>query len=197
MWRSVNNVRTCFLWYCFNMKNISIEYAHIYSNSSISKEQEISLKALDEIKEQSKSLVVLVDDYSFPDPTFDYNTFALWLSEKGYSPNLIMRESQLIPLCDQVISILKNSILKNEIVTYIQNKKYPCSVFIASWYLLRLGKLKHSDFSDVECAKKLINILPESFRAFEEKALDIIRGTQYSDCVNQIENRYFEGRSII
>ncbi len=178
------------------MKDVSIEYAHIYTNSKIGEEQELSLKALDEIREQNESLVVMVDDYSFPDPTFNYDTFTAWLAEHGHKPNVVMRESQLIPLCDQVLFILEDGDLKEEIVNYIKAKKYPCSLFIASWYLLRLGKLNHPGFPESEYATRLVNILPESFKPFEEKGFEIIKATAYSESVNKIENRYFKGRMI-
>jgi hypothetical protein len=178
------------------MKDVSIEYAHIYTNSRISEEHELSLKELDAIREQSESLVVMVDDYSFPDPTFDYGTFTAWLSEKGHTPNVVMRESQLIPLCDDTLRLMPDGKLKTEMIEYIKAKKYPCSLFIASWYLLRLGKLTHSDFPKEEYAERLINILPESFKPFEDKAIDIITSTEHRDVVSSIRNVYLPGRLI-
>lgn len=178
------------------MKNKSIEYAHIYTNSKIDQEHELSLKELSNIYENGDSLVVMVDDYSFPDPTFDYESFANWLSEKGYKPNVVIRESQLIPLCDQVISLIENTELKDELIKYVQSKKYPCSLFIASWYLVRLGKIQNSIFPEQEYAHALVNILPESFKPFEEKAFEIIKHTQYSEVLTCITNHYIQGREI-
>lgn len=178
------------------MKDISIEYSHIYANSEIGEEQELSLKVLGSVRESRESLVVMVDDYSFPDPTFDYDYFTSWLADHGHRPDLVMRESQLIPLCDQVLSMLQNDDLKDEIVSYIKTKKYPCSLFIASWYLLRLGKLSHPGFPESEYANRLVNILPESFKPFEDKGFEIIVATPHSGCVDKIENRYFRGRLI-
>ncbi len=179
------------------MKSISIEYAHIYTNSKIGEEHKISLKALGEINEPNASFVVLVDDYSFPDPTFDYVSFTNWLTEHGHAPNVVLRESQLIPLCDQALILIQSHTLKSEIASYIQEKKYPCSLFIASWYLLRLGRFIHPNFPESEYASRLINILPESFKPFEEKGLEIIRATPYAELVNNIENRYFQGRKLV
>lgn len=181
-------------------KNISIEYAHIYTNSRISDEQKLSLEILENISREygreSMSFVVMVDDYSFPDPTFNYGSFTAWLAEQGHKPNVVMRESQLIPQCDKVLWEMSDDDLKDELVDYIKAKKYPCSLFIAAWYLLRLGKLKHPEFPESEYASRLINILPESFKPFEEKGFEIIRKTQFSELVNKIENRYIEGRLI-
>ena len=178
------------------MKDISIEYAHIYTNSKIGEEHKLSLKQLSAVRGPKESLVVMVDDYSFPDPTFDYVSFTTWLTEQGHKPDLVIRESQLIPQCDQVLILMAEGKLKEEIVEYIKSKKYPCSLFIATWYLLRLGKLKHPEFPESEYASRLINILPESFKPFEEKGFEIIHNTQFSELVNKIENRYIEGRLI-
>jgi len=178
------------------MKEVSIEYAHIYTNSKIGEEHELSLKQLSNIRGTNESLVVMVDDYSFPDPTFDYDSFTAWLAEQGHKPDLVMRESQLIPQCDQVLSLMNEGKLKEEICDYVKSKKYPCSLFIAAWYLLRLGKLKHREFPENECSERLINILPRSFEPFEEKGFEIIRSTQYAELADKIENRYIEGRVI-
>ncbi len=179
------------------MKKISVEYAHIYTNSKISEEHELSLQVLKELDTSESSLVVLVDDYSFPDPTFDYVEFTHWLSENGHQPDIVMRESQLMPVCDQLLQVMDDSDLKREIIQYIQTKKYPCSLFIAGWYLLRLGVLKDSSFPDFEVCENLINILPESFKSFEDKGIEIIKASPYADKVNNIENRYFQGRPLI
>ncbi|MEX0931885.1 MAG: hypothetical protein WDZ88_04000 [Candidatus Paceibacterota bacterium] len=178
------------------MKDVSIEYAHIYTNSKIGEEHELSLKQLKDVYESNKSLVVMVDDYSFPDPTFDYDSFTAWLAEQGYKPAVVIRESQLIPQCDQVLGLMAESKLKEEIIDYIKSKKYPCSLFVATWYLLRFGKLAHPGFPESEYSERLINILPESFKPFEEKGFEIIRSTQYVELVDKIENRYIAGRLI-
>lgn len=181
------------------MKDVSIEYAHIYTDKHINEEHEFSLEILAELKGQNdwnSSLVVMIDDYSFPDPTFDYAGFVDWLSDKGFKPDVVFRESQLIPLCDEVLKLVSNSKLKEQLADYIRTKKYPCSLFIAAWYLLRLGHLKYALFDEAEVATKLINILPISFKPFEEKAIEIINSTSYSKATENIENRYFEGRLI-
>lgn len=181
---------------------VSIEYAHIYSNQAIDAEHELSLKVLGDLKHrletkgQDYSLLVLVDDYSFPDPTFDYDGFSDWLGQHGLKPDLLFRESQLIPLCDEVIGLIENQRLRNQTTQYIQGKKYPCSLFIASWYLLRLGKLEDPRFPKMLQAEKLINILPRSFEPFERQALEIIGATKFAEVLGNIEYEYIEGRAI-
>ncbi len=178
------------------MKNLSIEYAHIYTNDKIGEEHELSLKVLDELQKEDAALVIMVDDYSFPDPEFNYGELFGWLSERGHKPDLMIRESQLIPLCDEVLKFIEDKKLKEEIAGYVRAKKYPCSLFIATWYLLRLGKIESTLFPKDLVAEKLVNILPESFKPFEEKGIEIIRSTKFADSADKIEWKYFEGRKI-
>lgn len=182
------------------MKTISVEYAHIYTNSHISEEHEKSLSVLNEVKaahsDAKINLVVMVDDYSFPDPTFDYNEFGVWLEQRGHKPNLMIRESQLIPLCDKVIEMINDDELSLSIVDYVKAKKYPCSLFIAAWYLARLGYLESSLVPKELVSDSLINVLPESFRPFEDKGLEIIAATAYADATKRIEYKFIEGRLI-
>ena len=183
------------------MKDYSIEYAHIYTNQEIDLEHEFSTNILQDVFSEfagTKSLVVMVDDYSFPDPTFNYTELNIYLSGKGFNPDLLLRESQLISACDIVLEKINNNKLKKTFINYIiSNKKYPCSLFIATWYLLRLGKIESPLFDENLIAKKLINILPKSFEPFEERALEIIKDTEFKDSVQDIENKYFDGRIII
>lgn len=184
------------------MKSVSIEYAHIYTNQKIDKEHTLSLEILGELrqqldkKNQTYNLVIMVDDYSFPDPSFDYADFSSWLEGKGHKLDFIIRESQLIPACDDVLKNVLDAGLKEQITDYIKTKKYPCSLFIATWYLLRLGYVQHPLFDTSFQAEKLVNILPTSFKPFEDKALEIIRSTPFRDAASKIEYKFFEGRLI-
>ena len=184
------------------MKDLSIEYAHIYTNDKIGKEHEVSLDVLRKLTEEASkegesiSLVILIDDYSFPDPSFDYEKFSAWLSENGFKPDLIFRESQLIPLCDEVLNHLHDDKLHEQLNDYIKTKKYPCSLFIAAWYLLRLGFIEYPTFPKNLCAKELINILPESFKPFEDKGLEIMAKTDFPNSPHSVKHHYIEGRLL-
>lgn len=180
--------------------NVSIEYAHIYTNREIDEEHQTSLDILEGLKDElgasETSLVVMVDDYSFPDPTFNYDEFIMWLDAQGHKPDLMIRESQLIPVCDIVLSKMPDNKMKRRIISYIQDNKYPCSLFIAAWYLVRLGYLQSDIFPTHLSAKRLVNILPESFKPFEEEGLKIIRSTEFKEAAEKIDYRFFEGRLI-
>lgn len=179
------------------MKDLSLEYAHIYTNSHVNDEHVLALEILKPYAQKKKnSLVVMVDDYSFPDPTFNYDEFIEWLDSKQSRPDIVIRESQLIPYCDKVINLIRNESLKNNLISYIQRGKYPCSLFIATWYLIRLGKIRSDLFPEQEVSKKLLNILPKSFRPFEEKAQEIIEATIFKNQMINIKYKYFAGRDI-
>jgi hypothetical protein len=183
-------------------KDLSVEYAHIYTNQRIGKEQELTLEVLNEArseayeKGETTSLVVMVDDYSFPDPSFDYDEFITWLGKEGRAPEIVFRESQLIPVCDEVLGLIEDKKLKEQLTDYIKAKKYPCSLFIAAWYLLRLGSLTSPLYPEELQAERLLNILPYSFKPFEDKGLEIIQSTEYEDLVESINYRFIHGRLI-
>ncbi len=183
------------------MTHTSIEYAHIYTNQHITEEHELSVSILrdfmaNESNNDTSSLVVLVDDYSFPDPSFSYDHFSNWLQQQGFKPELMLRESQLIPECDLVLTMIENNKLKQQITEYIKAKKYPCSLFIAAWYLVRFGKIPATYFPESLKADRLLNILPDSFKPFEDKAIDILSNTEFRACVDNIGYKFIQGRLI-
>jgi hypothetical protein len=184
------------------MRELSIEYSHIYTNQRIGEEHELSVKelkkALGLTLPNEAILTVLVDDYSFPDPTFNYDEFIDWLDDKGYKPDIVLRESQLIPVCDEIIKLMPDeNKLRLQLVDYVKAKKYPCSLFIAAWYLLRLGYIEHPIYDAKYSAKRLLNILPESFKPFEDAGLEIIKSTPHKDAIDNIDYRWIEGRLIV
>lgn len=182
--------------------DVSVEYAHIYTNGRVEEEHHLSMEVLGRLRGEGvlapgvASLVVMVDDYSFPDPSFDYDAFLAWLAGEGFPPDVLFRESQLIPLCDEVLRMVADRKLRAQIEDYVRARKYPCSLFVAAWYLLRLGHLRHPLFPPDLVAARLVNILPESFRPFEEKALEIISKTPAAGELASIEHMYFEGRLL-
>lgn len=184
------------------MKKVSIEYAHVYTNQDFNLECILFKNNLDKLLETTErdevSLVVMVDDYSFPDPNFNYLNFVNHVQNStNYTIDILIRESELIKYCDIVLNEISDSALKNELTTWITlNKKYPCSLFIATWYLIRLGKIESKLLKKDHTAKKLVNILPDSFSKFENKGFEIITNTKWTASVDVIENVYIEGRGI-
>lgn len=183
------------------VNDVSIEYAHIYTNNKIADEQKLSLEILKKIQAEetgyTKSFVVVVDDYSFPDPTFNYDEYTAWLDTMGFKPDAVFRASQLLSACDEVLRLMQNKTLKNQFIDLIATKKYPVALVIAAWYLLRLGCITHPEFDNQLTARRLVNILPMSFKPFEDQALEIIKTTRFSGHIAQIKDRYIEGRLVV
>jgi hypothetical protein len=173
----------------------SIEYSHIYTNEQINDEHAVSIRHLKAVtneldKNGSKyNLCVMVDDYSFPEHFFDYNGLLNWLEKKNAEPHLLVKESRLIPGVDEVLSHIKNAKRQKQLRSYIERKRYPCSLFIAAWYLGRLGKLEAVSFVG-HTAERLINVLPSRFKPFEDEAMAIIGSTRFADCSPAIKNVY-------
>lgn len=185
------------------MKKISIEYAHIYTNQNLNLECSLFKEQIDAVLKTTErddvSLVVMVDDYSFPDPNFDYSGFVSYVENStNYTIDNLIRESELIKYCDIVLGEINDISVKNELTDWIvNNKKYPCSLFIATWYLIRLGKIESEVLKKDYIAERLINILPSSFSKFENKGFEIISKTKWGVSTGNIENIYIEGRSIV
>jgi hypothetical protein len=176
----------------------SIEYCHIYTNEDISDEHVASIEALRTIvgnlRDQGAtySFCVMVDDYSFPEtsPSFDYDRLLQWLAGQQAAPHFLVKEGSLVRAADEVIELIGNQRRKHALQNYIKRKRYPCSLFIAAWYLARLGKLRTIPKSEVPHARQLINILPARFEPFECEATDILSCTPYAGVVHAITNEY-------
>ena len=181
----------------------SIEYCHIYTNEDINDEHAASVEALRAIVSNLRNqgttyaLCVMVDDYSFPEtsPNFDYDKLLQWLADQQAAPHFLIKEGSLTRAADEVIELIGNQRRKRTLQNYIKRKRYPCSLFIATWYLARLGKLRTVPEAEITHARQLINILPARFEPFECEATDILSYTPYADVLHAITNEYIGLRS--
>lgn len=181
----------------------SIEYCHIYTNEDVSDDHIASVEALQEIVDEfhrqgtTYNLCVLIDDYSFPETslTFDYDRLLQWLTEQQAAPHFLINEASLVRAADEVTGLITDQQRRRTLQKYIKHKRYPCSLFIATWYLARLGRLRTVAESEIPHATRLINILPERFDPFESEARDILSATPYVDVLNCITNKYIGAHS--
>ena len=182
----------------------NIEYAHIYADKDLGKEQKQSIKelhrAIKRLKRLKKSYVlsVLIDEYNPIENTLDIKKFLAELKELDARPNFLMLESRLVRYKNSLLKKMTGKI-KREYEKYIkEHSKVPCSFLIAVWHLKRLGLLKDRDgeihrlsrakqFS----ANKIITILPKKYQAVECKALDIIEATDFKNQVTNISHIFF------
>lgn len=182
------------------MKDINVEFAHIYTNETISSEHYRAAQILKENKVLWEgtgldySVCVLIDDYNPSESFLDVGGFLKELELIEAKPDYVVWESSLVGINGRLLNDMSGKI-KREYESYIEkNNKYPCSFLVAVWNLLRLGVYSSdsieslsgarpfSDKSDY-CGKQIISILPARYAGVEKKALDIIRSTDYYDSV--------------
>ena len=189
------------------MTKYSIEFAHIYLNQSIGKEHERSVRLFHKLanelhkKEEDFSSLVLVDDYNATERILDVQELVNFFQEKGARPDFVAYESKLTTAAQKVLDMSHGSEKKLAHSFYATNGKLPCSLFIATWYLIRLGKIEvEEDFidwdlslrSEFETAEKLINILPDYYKGVEKRAMKLLQEGPYADVVSLIDNQYFD-----
>lgn len=177
------------------MKDYSIECAKDYKSSESDKILLSELKTLKaNLADEGKtfSQVLLVDDSTYPDKSYDLHNAVSWLESANLKPDLVFRESQLKDACDEVLKIIDFDKLDPMLAKHLQGDKkyYNPSLYLAVWYLVRLGYLKHDQCDKDGCANKLINILPSSFELDDGGALEIIKATPYSEAALKVENRF-------
>ncbi len=187
------------------MNNYGIEYSHIYTDQSFDEEQS---NGINELKKKESSLnnnpspsrLVLIDDYSpaISFERFNLQSFLKQLEENKALPDVIVRESSLTKFCQMTLDLMVDGRVKHQLMRYIQSrKKFPCSLFIASWYLLRLGAFGKPRVEiaygneDKIFSKEIITILPDSFQTPERNATDIISSTKFNDLNKKIERIFF------
>lgn len=188
------------------MNNYGIEYSHIYTNQSFGDEQ---MKGINELKNLEKRLqgkgfstsrLILVDDYSpaISFDRFDFNTFLAHLKTSNALPDTIVMESEIAKYCKITLDLIDDKRIKHQLERYVESrKKFPCSLFIAAWYLLRLGAFGQESIkvaygnSEKIFSDRIITILPDSFQTPENNAFEIVRATKFKNLDSRIERIFF------
>jgi hypothetical protein len=189
------------------MPTCGIEYAHIYTNQCFSGEHIESIRRLQQYESSIDRRnvvirrIILLDDYSpakAPDKEMT-ETFLLELAKYDALPDLILAESALVPYCQDVVSMIGDKRLKRRLVRYIESRgKFPCSLFIAAWYLLRLGAFGKPTLlcllgqTEDLFTDRLMTILPNKFESPETEALEIIKSTESSELLRLIQHQFFQ-----
>lgn len=185
--------------------DLGIEYAHIYVDRHFSDEQAKSITLLKDIEKSVKykdtSRIILVDDYSpnISFDKFDFQEFINELKNLNSEPDVVVAESELVEYCKVTLSSIRDKRTRKSVSNYVDaNQKYPCSLFIASWYLLRLGV--YGD-PQLRCllghqsqllSKEIVTIVPSLYKSYEERALKIIEATDHSYLSKNIKQIFYE-----
>jgi hypothetical protein len=188
------------------MNNYGIEYAHIYTDQSFGNEQIRGINELNNLekrlreKELSTSRLILIDDYSpaVSFNRFDFDSFFKNLKKLNALPDVVVMESEIAKCCEITLGLISDNRLKRQLEKYVESrKKYPCSLLIASWYLLRLGAFGQDSMKVVYgnslkiFSDRIITILPDSFQTPENNASEIIKSTKFKDLDSKIERIFF------
>lgn len=179
--------------------DFNIEYAHIYSNEIFGQEHQDSLAVLKLVLEimesggHSYNLNLLIDEYHPEAKDLDINDFIAKLKEQGFAPDYLYLESELHNDVNLLLDVLTEEKYLNDYNKYFKkNGKSPCSYLIANWYLKRLGCLPINNLQKIPagskpfCGRKIINILSEKYKNNEAKAIELLKHSQYRDCVDDI-----------
>lgn len=176
----------------------SIEYSHIYKDQRIGEQHLASIDRLHELESDGDKRVVMIDDYSPDYGDLDYDEFIEFLSDNDAEPDVVITESSLVPHSLNLIDMLVDKKKKRELQRYInKNGKVPCSLFIATWYMIRLGKLDHDGIIPIKgniddvVGDEVLTILPESFVTPESRADSIIRAVGDEAITGMITRDFF------
>lgn len=178
----------------------SVEFFHIYTDEEIGSVHEASVHYLKEAQKAWKfnnGLIVLIDNYNPTKHTLREEDVFHYLNEQGVSPVFWAYEADLIDNAKQLLESITSPKLQRSYSNYVEkNKKYPCSLLTATWYLTRLGVLptqviKARNGQEYVPADRLINILPQDYEKIEVKALELIQKSEYSQQVHHIQDLFF------
>lgn len=179
-------------------KNLSIEYAHIYTDEEFNIEHTNSVKQLHKLedwlgKDYDITRLILIDDYSPDEDTLDQNGFMHKLDDIEGSPDFVVNESAMAEVALEFLATVHKARLKKSYDRYIESKGgyIPCSLFIATWYMIRLGLISTPEV-DIPIADRTITVLPSRFRNVEERGIELIRNSDYAESVRNIEQYFFD-----
>lgn len=113
------------------------------------------------------------------------------LDSKNAKPDAVILESALAEVCKKLVPLIKDKSIRKSLTHYYKTRqKWPCSLCVAAWYLVRLGKLEYKKADLV--SQKIISILPDRFETPEAKARNIIQATEFKESLDNIEIIFFE-----
>jgi hypothetical protein len=185
------------------MPKYSIEFFHIYMDETIGPQHTASIDYLRKVQEawSNHELTILLDDYNAKEKNITPDEILEFLDSRGVKPDFWAYESELVANSNILLDKITKPKLKDQYLRYIsQRHKYPCSLLAASWYLTRLGKLDHEgvlrspnggNLNNFVPAGRLINILPLSFKPVEERILNLIANSEFSECKDKIQDLFY------
>lgn len=181
----------------------SVEISHIYLDQSFSNDQIKSIQHFNQMSEmwnQPITVALLLDDYNIKEVRTTPTQIFQELKKLSIEPDYYVLEKDLIKYADEFLNHIKVPKIKRQYETYIQKqRKYPCSLLTAIWYLLRLGYIaddkKIVNFlkpdHSFKPASKVVNFLPEYFSDVEKKCEKLIHASSFSKASHHIKNVFY------
>jgi len=180
-----------------------IEFFHIYTDENISERHTKSLEYMSVLQNTRPfgfTKIVLIDNYNPDQQIIKGEEIIAYLDSKSMRPDYFAYEKDLINNSAIFLESITDARTRKSYTRYIKNhNKYPCSLLTVSWYLTRLGYL---DFTQViqnskgvnkpfVASTRLINILPDDYKANEKLARQLILNSSYSSAADKIENIFY------
>jgi len=181
---------------------LSVEFFHIYTNELINGRHTRGLEYLKTIEKTWKfayERILLIDNYNPPDHNLTAEDVLSYLESHGMQADHWAYEGDLVVHAQQLLELITSPKLKRSYENYIKkNNKYPCSLLTAAWYLTRLGRFPHKDIIHAthgsppyQVADRLLNILPEDYKAVENRTRRIILRTEFAEDADKIQDLFY------
>jgi len=172
----------------------NIEFFHIYGDDDITSEHTLSLQIKDKLQaaiaaanDQDSSLsLVMVDDYNAPLTKVTRDLVKNVIETAGSSVNQVVYESEFYETGINLLNFVKPRIFKEYSKLIKKKQKLPCSLFIATFYLSRLGALENPVINETNLAEKTITVIDKRYTFVELKALKLIANSQFSSKLDNI-----------
>lgn len=180
----------------------SVEFFHIYTDETINFRHDTGieyLRALEKAWDFKYKRIVMIDNYNPRSNVLTPESVLQHLDEKGMSTDFWALEGDLVPNAKKLLMALTSNKLKKNYEQYIMNhNKYPCSLLTAAWYLTRLGRFSSdgiikstSEIQTFVPAERLLNILPQDYKAVESRARELIQKSVFSEDIERIQDLFY------
>ena len=208
-----------------NKVSYNIEFAHIYADEGFNEEQrksiDVAKKIISKIREKGNTYccTILIDDYHPTFSSLDVEKLIARIKSVGFPVDHVGFEGKLVGEGNKLLENIPEEMKKTEIFHKPEKKvvclvekgekigledkfefcnRHTCALLSATWSLIRLGKLNHSNIGIISktekpfIAHKIITILPKTFEHTEQKVIEIIKESNFSHDVNNISYEFFE-----
>lgn len=182
----------------------SMEYFHIYTDEHIDEWHEQGLEIMRTLEKSWKfdyNKIVLIDNYNPTETNITVDEILGYLQDKGMQPDHWAYEGDIVSNAKLFLDSLPESKMKRSYIKYVeQHGKYPCSLLTATWYLTRLGHFPSDMIKPVKVgddttahpsARRLFNILPESYIPVEARATRLIAASPYKHEIYNIQDFFY------